>query len=125
MTTTQHTEQLPRAEADIVVRQLTGTYHHNHGVDNTGRLEYFAESLASMVGGENTRGFRDHLVDVLRAFENLMDIYWGDQPHDRRDAYEADLNAAVNGALDAAGFPPGLINRFGEQRTIRPLAAAA
>lgn len=124
MTTTKHTEQLSRDEADIVVRQLAGTYHHNHGVDNTGRLTYFAESLAWQIGGENNRDFRDHLVDVLRAFENLMDIYWGDQPHGRRDEYEDDLNTAVNGALDAAGFPAGPIHRFGEQRTVRMAAAA-
>lgn len=124
MTITQHTEQLSRDEADIVVRQLTGTYHHNHGVDNTGRLTYFAESLAWKIGGGNARDFRDYLLDVLQAFENLMDIYWGDQPHDRRDRYEADLNAAVNGALDAAGFPAGPIHRFGEQRTVQMAAAA-
>lgn len=125
MTTTQLTEpvRLTRTEADIVVRQLAGEYHNRHGVDNSGRLEYFAEKLSWQIGGDNTRDFRDYLVDALRAFENLMDIYWGDQPHDRRDQYESDLNMAVNGALDAAGFPAGMILRYGPQVVALPVAA--
>ena len=126
MTTTNSTEsvRLTRTEADIVVRQLTGEYHNRHGVDNSGRLEYFASKLSWQIGADNTRDFRDYLVDVLRAFDGLMDIYWGDQPHDRRDQYESDLNVAVNGALDAAGFPAGMILRSGEQLPVAlPVAA--
>lgn len=125
MTTTNSTEpvRLTRTEADIVVRQLTGEYHNRHGVDNSGRLEYFAAKLSWQIGGDNTRDFRDYLVDTLRAFENLMDIYWNDQPHERRDQYESDLNVAVNGALDAAGFPAGMILRYGPQAVALPVAA--
>ena len=136
MTTTQLTEpvRLSRTEADIVVRQLTGEYHNRHGVDlqevqEPGSMEGdlvfrdFVARLAADIGGDNTRDFRDYLVDALRAFENLMDIYWGDQPHDRRDQYESDLNMAVNGALDAAGFPAGMILRYGPQVVALPVAA--
>ncbi|MFF2822655.1 hypothetical protein ACFVRV_06330 [Arthrobacter koreensis] len=124
MTITQHTERLSRAEADIVVRQLTGEYHHQHGIDNNEHFDDFARRLAWQIGGDNTRDFRDYLVEALEAFENLMDIYWGDQPHALRDRYEADLNTAVNGALDAAGARSGVINRSGEQRPLVLQSAA-
>lgn len=124
MTITQHTERLCRAEADIVVRQLTGEYHHQHGVDNNEHFDDFVRKLAWQIGCDNTRDFRDYLVEALEAFENLMDIYWGDQPHELRDRYEANLNTAVNGALDAAGARSGVINRSGEQRPLALQAAA-
>ena len=118
MTTTQHTERLSRAEADIVVRQLAGEFHNRHSVENRDSEDSlfrdFARKLAWQIGGDDSRDFRDYLVDVLTAFENLMDIYWGSQPHDRRDRYESDLNTAVNGALGAAGIEAGYINRYGD-----------
>jgi hypothetical protein len=120
MTTTQHTEPLNRIEADIVVRQLTGEFHNQHGVDNDqledSTFRDFCRKLAWQIGGSDTVDFRDYVVDVLHAFEGLMDIYWGDQPHDRRDAYEGSLNVAVNGALVSAGLESAHINRSGDQR---------
>ena len=120
MTTSQHTERLNPVEADIVVRQLTGEFHNRHGVDNDvtedSRFRDFCRKLAWQIGGNDTVDFRDYIVDALHAFEGLMDIYWGDQPHDRRDAYEGSLNVAVNGALCAAGIRSAHINRRGEQR---------
>ena len=121
MTITQHTEapRLSRNEADIVVRQLAGEYHNQYGLDNTERLDDFARKLSWQVGAAVTTG---HLADVLTAIDNLMDIYWGDQPHECRDQYESDLNMAVNAALDAAGVNGCWILRAGEQR---PWATAA
>ena len=115
MTTTQHTERLTRAEADIVVRQLAGRYYDRHGVDNTGRLNYFSAQLAWQIGGEDSEQFRTFLVDALIAFEGLTDVHNNDQPHDRLDRYESELNTAVNHALNAAGAADGWINRDGEQ----------
>lgn len=131
MTITQHTEPLNRIEADIVVRQLTGEFHNQHGVDNrevdpeNSVFRDFCRKLAWQIGGDDTRDFRDYIVDALHAFEGLMDIYWGDQPHDRRDAYEGSLNVAVNSALSAAGLGATGILRYGDQRTVSQLPVAA
>lgn len=129
MTTIQHTEPLNRIEADIVVRQLTGEFHNRHGVDNDQHedsgFRYFCRKLAWQIGGSDTADFRDYVVDALHAFEGLMDIYWGDQPHDRRDAYEGSLNVAVSGALGAAGLGATGILRYGDQREVSQLLAAA
>lgn len=122
MTTTQHTEPLNRIEADIVVRQLTGEFHNQHGVENrevdleNSVFRDFTRKLAWQIGRNDTREFRDYIVDALTAFENLMDIYWGTQPYDRRDQYESDLNVAVHGALSAADLDSAPIIRSGEQR---------
>lgn len=125
MTITQHTERLSRAEADIVVRHLAGEFHNQHGVENREPLfDDFTAKLAWQIGGENNRSFRASVLEVLEAYEGLMDIYWGDQPHHRRGQYESALNVAVNGALDAAGARSGVINRSGEQRPVLLKAAA-
>ena len=121
MTTIQHTEPLNRVEADIVVRQLTGEFHNKHGIENgevdpeNSVFRDFTRKLAWQIGGRDTVDFRDYIVDALHAFEGLMDIYWGDKPHDHRDAYEGSLNVAVDGALTAAGLKSAHINRYGEQ----------
>lgn len=136
MTITQHIEPLNRVEADIVVRQLTGEFHNQHGVDNREVSEQgakeedlvfrdFCRKLAWQIGGDDTRDFRDYIVDALHAFEGLMDIYWGDQPHDRREAYEGSLNVAVNSALSAAGLGATGILRYGDQRNVSQLPVAA
>ena len=129
MTITQHTEPLNPVEADIVVRQLTGEFHNRHGVDNDvtedSRFRDFCRKLAWQIGGNDTVDFRDYIVDALHAFEGLMDIYWGDQPHDRREAYEGSLNVAVNGALGAAGLGATGILRYGAQRQVTQLPVAA
>lgn len=126
MTITQHTERLSRAEADIVVRHLAGEYHNQHGMENRDPLfDEFTAKLAWQIGGENNRSFRASVLEVLEAYEGLMDIYWGDQPHDRRHQYESDLNVAVNEALSAAGVEGSWVNRSGEQREVTMLKAAA
>lgn len=128
MTITHSTEpvRLNRAEADIVVRQLASEYHNQHGVENQDPwFMDFTAKLAWQIGGENNRSFRASVLEVLEAYEGLMDIYWGDQPHDLRDQYESDLNVAVNGALSAAGVEGSWVNRSGEQCEAAPLAAAA
>ena len=131
MTTTQHTEPLNRVEADIVVRQLAGEFHNQHGVENgdvdpeNSAFRDFTRKLAWQIGGNDTRDFRDYIVEALEAFEGLMDIYWGDQPHDRRDAYEGSLNVAVDGALTAAGLGATGILRYGDQHESARMAAAA
>lgn len=128
MTITHSTEpvRLNRPEADIVVRQLAGEFHNQYGVQNQDPwFTDFTAKLAWQIGGENNRSFRASILEVLEAFDGLMDIYWGDQPHDRRDGYESALNSAVNEALSAAGIDGHWINRSGEQREAAPLAAAA
>ncbi|MFJ7748677.1 hypothetical protein ACIQXM_01825 [Arthrobacter sp. NPDC097144] len=131
MTTIQHTEPLNRVEADVVVRQLTGEFHNQYGVENgevdpeNSVFRDFTRKLSWQIGGNDTRDFRDYIVDALHAFEGLMDIYWGDQPHDRREAYEGSLNVAVNGALSAAGLGATGILRYGDQRNVSQLPVAA
>lgn len=121
MTTIQHTERLNRIEADIVVRQITGEFHNRHGVKagpDSPLFRDFCRKLAWQIGGDDTVDFRDYIVDALHAYDGLMDIIWGDQPHGRREAYEGSLNVAVSGALGAAGLGATGIRRHGDQRDL-------
>lgn len=130
MTVIQHTEPLNRVEADIVVRQLTGEFHNQHGVrivkadPDDSVFRDFARKLAWQIGGQDTVDFRDYVVDALHAYDGLMDIIWGDRSHRQRGGLESALNVAVHGALVSAGINAGHINRHGEQSVLTELVAA-